>query len=85
MSIWVSIPGNDPVVFDDEFGDLPMEAGWFDVATSVPYNRCRIIVEDEHGRAAISLDEKALTELHRRITIARSHVGGADQAGGIRA
>ena len=84
MSIWVSIPGNDPVVFDDEFGDLPMEAGWFDVATSVFYNRCRIIIEDESGRAAISLDEKALTELHRRITIARSHLGSNDYAGGPR-
>lgn len=83
MSIWASIPGNDPVVFDAEFGDILMREGWFDVATSVTYNRCRIIIADENGRAAITLDEKALTELHRRITIARSCVGGSDHLGGF--
>lgn len=84
MSIWSSISGDDPVVFDADYGNDPLDHGWFDVSTSITYNRCRIIIEDESGRAAISLDEKALTELHRRITIARSHLGGKDYAGGPR-
>jgi hypothetical protein len=70
MSIWSSIPGDDPIVYDSEDGERVESNGSFDIATTLG-QKVRIIIQDNEGSAAICLTPDGLTELHRRITIAR--------------
>jgi hypothetical protein len=72
MSVWVSIDGNDPVAYESGYGDKDLRADWFDVAVScVSNDRFRILVEDGNQSSSIVLDMAGLTELHRRIVVAR--------------
>lgn len=74
MSIWASITGDDPVIYDGGYGDEIEPRGWLDVATSALDGRVRIIIQDRDGEARISLDAAGLAELHRRIVIARGSI-----------
>ena len=71
MSIWASVTGDDPVIYDGDEGDDIEPLGWLDVATTFTGDRVRIIIRDHAGEARISLDAAGLAELHRRIVIAR--------------
>lgn len=72
MSIWASIPGDDPVIFDVD-GE-PDDSGWMDVAESVLGDGLtRIIVRGVDGEGVIVLDAAGLMELHRRIMMVRGH------------
>lgn len=72
MSIWVSIDGDDPPIYEDGYGEDKLTEGWFDVAVSwVSDDRFRIIVANEYQSADIRLDMRGLAELHRRIVVAR--------------
>jgi hypothetical protein len=74
MSVWASIPGDEPTIYDPVEGDRVDPDGWIDVAVSP--DRARIIIEDSGGAGEISLDRYGLAELHRRITIARDRLRG---------
>lgn len=73
MSIWASICGEDPVIYDSGYGEDIVDDGFLDVAVSCLGGRVRIIAtsEGEHG---LSLDKAGLAELHRRIVIARTRL-----------
>ena len=71
MSVWGSICGDDPTVYDGGYGDEVLPDGWIDIAVSCLDARARIIIQDDEGSARISLDPAGLAELHRRIVIAR--------------
>lgn len=76
MSVWASIPGDDPAFYDDIHDDTLDPDGWMDVAVSVIGDMSRIIVRDAQGEGMIILDRYGLAELHRRITIARDRLRG---------
>lgn len=74
MSIWASIPGQDPAFYDDGYDDTVDPDGWMDIAVSVIGDKARIIVRDREGEGMIILDPAGLTELHRRIVSAREQM-----------
>lgn len=74
MSIWSSIPGTDPAIYDGGYGDELEPDGWIDVAVSTMGQRARIILQDADHEVRISLDPAGLAELHRRIVIARGKI-----------
>lgn len=74
VSVWASVCGQDPTVYDGGYGDEILPDGWIDVAVSCIDSRVRIIVQDDEGSSCISLDPAGLAELHRRIVIARGQV-----------
>lgn len=72
MSIWISVEGKNPSMYEDGYGEDAVVEGWFDVAVScVSDDRFRIIIQDEYQSADIVLDAHGLAELHRRIVVAR--------------
>lgn len=79
VSIWSSVQGFDPVAYDAGYGEEALDDAWVDVALSAFGNRVRILVEDENGTAAISLDAAGIAELHRRIVVARTSLEGSSQ------
>ncbi len=74
MSVWSSITGEDPTIYDGKYGDEREPDGWIDVAVSTIGKRARIILQDSDGETRISLDPAGLAELHRRIVIARGQI-----------
>lgn len=74
MSIWASIPGSTPEIYDGDDGTDLEPHGWIDVAVSAYRDRIRIIIRDYTTEARISLDPAGLAELHRRIVIARGQI-----------
>ena len=71
MSVWASVSGDEPAIFDVDCEPDP--SGWFDVAENVLGNgMTRIIVEGVDGKGVIVLDRAGLVELHRRIMMVRS-------------
>ncbi len=76
MSIWSSIQGEDPPVYEGGEGSHIDPDGWFDVAVScLGGGYVRILVANRESQADIALDAAGLMELHRRIVIARGQVG----------
>ena len=74
MSIWSSIPGEDPVFYESVYGEEEDPNGWLDVATCSWVSLARIIVRSSEGEGAIVLDPAGLAELHRRIVRARIEI-----------
>lgn len=73
MSIWSSIPGQSPVTYTSECGDTPStEPAWFDIAVAL--GRARITLHDGQSTAEIALDDKGMSELQRRVVIARDQM-----------
>lgn len=73
MSIWSSISGEDPVTYETDFADTPTaEPVWFDVAVAA--GRARIVLHDGQSTAEVALDDKGMSELQRRIVIARDQM-----------
>ena len=69
MSVWASIPGEDPPNYEDGYGgDETVEHALLDVAVSVVADRIRIVCEPD---STAILDPAGLAELHRRIVLAR--------------
>lgn len=77
MSIWASIHGEDPVIYDSGYGEDIEPTGFLDVAVSCLGDRVRIIARCDNDDA-ISLDADGLKELHRRIVQARSELERRD-------
>lgn len=73
MSVWASIPGEDPILYMDGYGDDDQIEGFMDVAVSVVADRVRIICESAN-EATVVLDPAGLAELHRRIVAARTQM-----------
>ena len=72
MSIWASIPGEDPPNYEDGYGgDETVEHALLDVAVSVVADRIRIVCEPD---STAILDPAGLAELHRRIVLARDKI-----------
>jgi hypothetical protein len=76
VSIWSSVNGNDPTIYDGGHGEEEEPNGWLDVAVSCIGGRVRVMIQDRDGEARISLDPSGLAELHRRIVIARQRLEG---------
>lgn len=74
MSIWASIPGDDPAFYEDGYDDTVDPEGWMDVAVSAFGDMARIIVRSREGEGMIILDRRGLVELHRRVVAAREHM-----------
>lgn len=77
MSIWSSITGDDPIIYDSGYGEDIEPTGFLDVAVSCIGGRVRIIARSDDDDA-ISLDADGLKELHRRIVQARSELERRD-------
>ena len=77
MSIWASITGDDPVIYDSGYGEDVEPTGFLDVAVSCLGDRVRIIARCDNDDA-ISLDPNGLRELHRRIVRARIELARRD-------
>lgn len=74
MSVWASIPGEDPPNYEDGHGgDETVEHAFIDVAVSVVADRVRIVCEPD---STAILDPAGLAELHRRIVAARHQLEG---------
>lgn len=65
MSIWASIKGENPPVYDGGYAQDIIEQAWFDVATG--WGNIRILIRDEEGSARIGLDLEGARELRRRL------------------
>lgn len=74
MSIWSSVTGTDPDIYDGDDGTDLEPHGWLDIAVSAYHDRIRIIIRDHATEARISLDPAGLAELHRRIVMARGQI-----------
>jgi hypothetical protein len=74
VSIWASVTGDDPEIYDGDDGTDLEPGGWIDIAVSAYRDRIRIIIRDYATEARISLDPAGLAELHRRIVIARGQI-----------
>jgi hypothetical protein len=72
VSIWRSVPGPDPVIYDADFGDTIVPDGWIDVA--IGWQTIRLIVRGEHGETRMSLSADGARELERRLRHAREGV-----------
>lgn len=66
MSIWASVHGEDPVIYDAGYGDTTPEDGFLDVAVSCLGDRIRILARSE-GENGLSLDRDGVLELQRRL------------------
>jgi hypothetical protein len=71
VSIWASIPGDDPLIYEGGRADYIEPNGWMDVASSAAGDSARIIIRDSRSEARIALDADGLAELHRRVVLAR--------------
>ena len=72
MSVWASIPGDDPPNYEDGYGGTEtVEHALIDVAVSCVADRIRIVCEPD---STAILDPDGLAELHRRIVIARDQL-----------
>ena len=74
MSVWSSVSGVDPVLYDGVDGNDVVDGGFLDVAVSVVSDRVRIILEGDGEGMCLSLDSVGLRELHRRIAVARDSI-----------
>lgn len=79
MSIWASIPGEDPVIFDAEYGDNVIPEGWFDVAVSAYGKKVRLVFFDDGFHTQLSLDVTGMQELMRRLRLAYNQIVDKDQ------
>ena len=72
MSIWASIPGEEPPNYEDGLGgDETVRHAFIDVAVSTVADRVRIVCEPD---STAILDPDGLAELHRRIVQARTQL-----------
>ena len=67
MSIWRSVCGEDPVIYDGGYGTEVLADGFMDVAVSCWSERVRIIAEADGDRGCLSLDPDGVRELRRRL------------------
>ena len=67
MSIWRSVRGEEPVVYDGGEGTEVLADAWIDVAVSCWSERVRIIAEADDCRGCLSLDPDGVRELRRRL------------------
>lgn len=74
MSIWMSIPGDDPLIFEGEEANYLERDGWMDVAVCTAMERARLLICDGESEVRIALDPDGLAELHRRIVRARIEI-----------
>lgn len=78
MSVWASISGEDPKLYEDGYGDDDVIDGFLDVAVSCVADRIRIICESANDGTVV-LDPDGLVELHRRIVQARIQLARREQ------
>lgn len=80
VSIWRSIQGDDPAIYTGDFGDERCEyPAWFDLALGL--DTVRLMIHDGTSTSWVALDDEGLTELHRRVVIAREYINNVKEKG----